>query len=377
MSGLESAAGKISNLLDNGMDIGGDVADVEQPAAETPDTGEARKERKPTDKATQDPDTEAPEGEDGEEKDADDAGPESEEGKDGSDEATGDPAEQEQEQELKTFAELAEALGADSDALNALELTIKADGTEHTVTLGELQRGYQREANFTRQTTELAERRTEIENERQQFAQEYGSRFQQLESTLKGAFQMLVQDLNSPEMQALRSTNTAEYMLRKETIEERAKQLEHLHVTAKAEAMQHSQEMQQRQEAELAELERKAGVDLHNRIPDWDDKTRDSVVSYLTKTHGYGPDELRIYDARVIEIANKARLYDEMQAVGAKTKKKITKLPKLQKTAGGNAERTPARVAKSKLNSARGRLKKSGNVRDAADVIANIPGLLD
>ena len=291
-----------------------------------------------------------------------------------SDDQSGDDSEQEagdessDETDISNLAQLATALEVEETFLEGLEHTFRADGETITVKLSELVTGYQRDANYRRQTTELAETRRTLEADYAQRGQHFEGQLAQLGQVLKQGEQMLVGETNTAEMQALRVSNPAEWAARREELQQRINGVQQLYSFASQQYDQHTAQQAETARTQLGELRRQEMQNLQLAIPDWSDEARDKLSGYLDTSYGYSAEDLgNVFDSRLIVIADKARLYDEMQAVGKKTKKKVTKLPKVQKP--GKGAQRPNRPGTTNLRNARKKLAGSGKVKDAAALI--------
>lgn len=268
---------------------------------------------------------------------------------------------------LETLNDLASALEVEPDFFDNLELTFKADGQDVTVNLAELRQGYQRDANYRRQTQELADTRRQMEADHAQRLQHFEVQVVQLGQVLNQGEQLLVGELNTAEMQNLRKTNPAEWAARREELQNRINGVKQLYAYAAQQYDAYQTQQADKLRQQLTEIRRQELQNLQTAMPDFGD-VRDKLVGYLDTSYGYAPEDLAsVFDSRLIVIANKARLYDEMQAVGAKTKQKVAKLPKVQKPAKGAAKPKSGNVAN--IRKARSQLAKSGKVKDAAALI--------
>lgn len=277
-------------------------------------------------------------------------------------------AEAEAEQEpITTLSQLIDALEADPAFLGQLTDTFKADGEEVTVPLDELRRGYQRDANYRRQTQELAEQRRTMEQEQAESSQKMQRELVQLGQFLQQGENVLIGDVNSAEMTALRQSNPAEWAARREELGQRIANIRGLYQQASQQYDAYQAKQDETVTAEMTARRQKEIERLHSAIPEWDSNLRGAVWSYLSEKQGFSDDDLStVYDHRLIVLANKARLYDEMQVVGRQMKKKIVNVPKVQKPGTGRKAPDKASV---NLKKARQQLKSSGGLRDAADLI--------
>lgn len=311
-----------------------------------------------------------PGGDQGGDTDDADAGDDGQQSGDDQGDNTGDDSADDgnDQQPIETLAQLAEALEVDDNFLSNLQVSFKADGEDVTVSLDELRRGYQRDANYRRQTQELAETRRTLETEAQQRGQHYEAQLVQLGHVLQQGEQMLVGQLDTAEMQQLRQTNPAEWAARREELSQRINGVKQLYAFAAQQYDAYQQQQAEQLQGQLSELRRREMDNLRLALPEWGDELRGKLTGYLNDAFGFTADDLKtVFDSRLILLANKARLYDELQAVGDKTRKKVVTLPKVQKPGKGGkpgASRETVNIRKASQ-----RLKQTGKLRDAADLI--------
>ncbi len=302
-------------------------------------------------------------GEETEQESEEDSGSEKESETDTKDEETQAP--------IETLAQLVDALEADDGFLAGLTDTFKADGNEVTVSLSELRRGYQRDANYRRQTQDLAESRRAHEEEHATAIKEVQREMAQVGQVLQQGEATLVGELNTPEMAELRHTNPAEWAARREELGQRIAKVKELFNTVAVQYDAYHKKEAEEQSRQLAEMRQRESDNLLIALPEWGDELKGKVMSYLGDSYGYSSDDLnQVYDSRIVVLANKARLYDEMQKVGKASKKKIINLPKTQKP-GTSGKPAPNKETVN-LSKAKKRLASSGNVRDAAELIGLI-----
>lgn len=333
------------------------------------ESGKGNRKRKPENEDSQDDqagDDDADGSQDTDDTDTDDDDSQSDD--DAGDDSGQDTDNDDDEKPIESLAQLAEALEVDVETLAALQDTFKADGEDTTVSLAELRAGYQRDANYRRQTQELAETRRALEADYTSKGQHYEGQLVQLSQVLKSGEQLLVGQLDTAAMQKLRIDNPAEWAARREELQTRIQGIQQLYAHAAQEYDTYHARQNQAMTAQLTELRRQEMQNLMVALPDWGDDLKGKLFGYLDTSFGYTKDDLAsVFDSRLIVLANKARLFDEMQAVGKKTRKKVTKLPKVQKPGKGSTK--PNKPGAINLRKASQRLRQTGKVKDAAALI--------
>lgn len=292
--------------------------------------------------------------EEGSEEESDDleADDEDEEGEAGEEDLEEDETEGEDEDQE------AEAKGGDLH-----EIII--DGEPHQVNTAELKNGYLRQSDYTKKTQELAERRRAFEGERQQFEQYATQGSQHLEGLAQELKSLIETSRRSPEeWNMLRESDLAEYT--------RQRELE----TQRMQALQQSRQQQEW----LAYQERQARIprekqELVRKIPGWEDpavfqREYQKLGRFLINGgHISAEDWDQVVDHRQVYLAYHAMKNIEADTAAPVLRKKIRR--KTKPVIRPGAVRTPDREGKNELRQKRamGRLKKSGRVEDAVDVL--------
>lgn len=268
---------------------------------------------------------------------------------------------------IESLADLAEALGQSVDDIeNAITATIKINGEERTVSLKELKAGYQMEQDYRHKTHQLAEEKRRFDTDRQAQVSEIqkqhqviGALFHQLRDTFVG-------QVDSAQLERLKSENPTEYARIRFEIEDRMKAFDQIvqqGVQAWDSMQQQESSSRQGKLATYAQGEREK---LLAAIPSWNEAEAKKVFSYL-EGQGFPPDQLsNVYDHREIVLAHKAMLWDQRNEQAKTVTKKVKQLPKLVKP---GAPKKAINVESAKLQAAKKRLSQTGKVRDAAALI--------
>ena len=244
---------------------------------------------------------------------------------------------------------------------------IKVNGKPVEVTLDELMSGYQRDSDYRRKTMELADERRLLEEEVNRaksesdavakLRQDYATRLSEIENSMKP-------DANI-DWARLYETDPDEYHRKKIEVENKSKALE----TIKAERQRAIQEQQQEQSKVFNQYLEQQKKLLADKEPESVDPVKGEILrkdmtSYLKK-EGYSDQELNMMvDHRSFVIAKKAMLYDKMMnsKISAKQSKTVPKMVRSGTTKTINKDSQQAKSLKS-------RLKQTGSMRDAANVL--------
>lgn len=290
----------------------------------------------------------APSEEDADETPADEAEPQQDAG---TEEAADEPADEPAEE------------GAEAEAPQTFR--VKVDGQEVEVTLDELQKGYSRQADYTRKTMQLAEQRKAAEAELATVREQRATYDNQLKAVQEALQQMLPQE---PDWQRIRRDYPDQYAQAWAAWSQHQEQVRL--VAAERQRVAHEQEQDQlrlRREFVAKEMEL-----LAEAVPEWKDDTKRSAeqksLAEYGQRLGFTPDELsQVSDHRAILLLRKAMLYDQLQA----QKPKLDQVVQKVKTATPGTAK-PKSTAQKEYVAARQKLAKSGHIDDAARVLMQI-----
>ena len=268
--------------------------------------------------------------------------------------------------------ELQDSDGEQSDEAEAEEeedkppvFTVKVDGKNVEVTLEELQKGYSREADYTRKTQQVSEERRAfaaeadlVRTERQQYSQ------------LLGSLQAQLQQNAAPQldMDRLYHEDPIEWVKQKEL----ARDSEKVHAAIQSEQQRLShiqaQEQYQSMQAHLAQQQDA----MLKAIPEWVNpdkaKAEKTLLIEWGQKLGFSSDELKnIFDHRAVVALRKAALYDQMMTKRGNIRPAVNNGPKPAKpgAAGRMDNTTDSRRSQQ-------RLAKTGRVNDAASAIEHL-----
>lgn len=254
---------------------------------------------------------------------------------------------------------------------------VKINGEEQDVTLDELKKGYSRQADYTRKQQQLAERNREIDSHEQQvsgLADQYKEKLKQAEDVLQALgrkpdsyWEQLSQsdpDRYAREAEQDRQRQRDMELIRqeRENADEQKKRL----------SQQEQQRRQRREQENMAIL-----------LPEWSDadtKQQDiqRIAGYAGNL-GFTNDELNsIADSRQVKVLRDAAKWQELQQKQSSGKKRGNsdkgeesgRKRKSSTAKPGKPKRQSRNQSKSKK--AQSRLRKSGSLRDAADVFSQM-----
>lgn len=246
-------------------------------------------------------------------------------------------------------------------------VTIKIDGKDVEVKLSELKNGYQRQADYTRKTMEVAEQRKAAEAEKSKALQErqaYAENLQRMQIQLEGA----LQEQQKTDWERLLNESPQEYLKQMHLAQQRQAALQENYAKQREVSEQLRAEQEQSRQAYLREQQE----ELLAKLPDWKDEAkskaeRTALREYLVK-EGFSPEAVdSVSEAKAVLVARKAMLYDQLMSKAQAAAKKVSTLPtKVERPGAGEAP------GLDKRSSAFQKLSKSGRVEDAAAVFANL-----
>lgn len=273
---------------------------------------------------------------------------------------------------IESLAALAEALEIPLEEFTGqIKHTFKAAGEDVTVTLAELETGYQKDADYRRSTAKLAEDRRAAEGDYASRMQAYEQQNVVMNGVYQTAEQIIGAELQNPALVQLRESDPAEWTARRDEIGQRLGALRQQREQATA-------NYDNFQAQQLIDLKQRETVALMEAIPDFSESHKGIAKSTL-KTLGYTDTEIsQVFDHRnimaALELAAlRKEVGDlrELKKAAGNTVKRIKKdVPKLMKP--GKQRRSGARVGKDNLAKLRQRANKSGRVEDAAKVIEQL-----
>lgn len=366
--------GEIAGIL-AGLEAGADAGDATDGQAEAP----ARKARRAAEPVADD-DTPADD-----EQDPDDGTP-----------ALDDPdgtAQDDDDQAGESDEAEAEA-EADADPV----FTVEIDGKDAEVPASELIKGYQRQSDYTRKTTELAEYRKGLDAEHQRLSQAFEGasqaatqRGEQFDALL-GALQDLIAP---PDFDAIEKAHgfeasaRAERNFRKamEKLEAAKAQRQKLAAEAKADADKLAKEQAEKAQAEAKEAAKQSLSRIDEVIPEWRDRKRlradvGQIEDYWTSAGGSADVLGQITDPVVWKVLRDATLFHAAKARSAAKAssgqaapvKTVVKPLKVQRP-GGSGQEERKRVASREQVARRNKVLASGKLDDIH--AAAMAGLLD
>ena len=240
---------------------------------------------------------------------------------------------------------------------------VTVDGTELSVNLEELIQGYQRNADYTRKTQELAQERNQSSEFVERSKKDVEAKLQKLDELNNAAQAQLQQEYAEVDFEKLYDEDPVE-----------AARLEH---KMRKKHEQLAQVQQQTQELQSQEFNKYLGEQqklLTQKIPEFTDEQKgprfkQQMRDYLGNI-GFNDTEINsVYDHRYVMLVKDAMSYRNLQKAKPGIKKKVANAPKVVK--GGVAKSKGQADAEAKRQQL-SKLRKTGQVRDAAKFFRNL-----
>jgi hypothetical protein len=253
--------------------------------------------------------------------------------------------------------------------------TVKAAGKEHSVTLDELKKGFQFGADYSRKNAMLGEDRQKLEEEKRMLSQQLETTQQERQrylSRLEDIDQIVDNDLKafeSTDWAKLKVEDPVQYSIKRD--EERQLQESRKQIAEERKSQQYAAQLEAEKKIEEVRVEQARIV--ADKIPNWSDpvegpKVKSRIKNFAIKSGFTENDISQLIDARSVEILHKAMKYDDL--VNAKIKnKKVNNVPKVTRP---GTKQTSDEVNTEKRAQQKARLRRTGSVKDAQDLIKNL-----
>ena len=241
--------------------------------------------------------------------------------------------------------------------------TVKVAGQELKVTLDELKKGYSRDADYRRKTEELSFEKKQFMSEADQQRQDYSKRIMELNQILAFTQQQLNSEINNVDLNKLYEEDPVE-----------ATKVERQIRLKKEKMMEAANKLQQEQQRQLSSYVQEQQRILAEKMPEFNDAqkastTKNNLRNFLN-SYGFKDAEIgQIYDHRIVMLVNDALKYRNVKNVKPVSAAQASKPGKfLSSGVKKDSNDMNFQRRKEKL----GRLKKTGNVKDAASIFYDI-----
>jgi len=345
--------------------IGGETAEIEETPTPTEESteeqsGEESEETTETDQADTDEETEESEDQDEEAAEEDETG-------------------EEIELEIGYFAQ---AFGAEENQFTVSEdgellIKTKVDGVEKPLPLGDLVKSYQTDAHVTqksqRLSQQLQEDRTEFETLRETETKRLHEAVTETAALTQQMEQQLIGDFNSPQLQALKTTDPGAYSAKVLELQQRAQYIQQAkQKVGQAISEQQTKTNQEQTEKRQQKIQEETQT-LLTKVPEWNDpavasKEIGDLQDFLINSFGFTEDEVtNLGDHRLVLLARAASKGSTISKTTEEAVRKVRAKPKIVKPGPKAAEKSVKQ--RQKADQKRVKLKKTGSTKDLADVL--------
>jgi len=241
--------------------------------------------------------------------------------------------------------------------------TVKVAGQELKVTLDELKKGYSRDADYRRKTEELSFEKKQFQSETEQQRQDYSKRITELNQILAFTQQQLNSEINNVDLNKLYEEDPVE-----------ATKVERQIRLKKEKMMEAANKLQQEQQRQLSSYVQEQQRILAEKMPEFNDAqkastTKNNLRNFLN-SYGFKDAEIgQIYDHRIVMLVNDALKYRNVKNVKPVSAAQASKPGKFL-SSGVKKDNNDMNFQRRKEKL--GRLKKTGNVKDAASIFYDI-----
>lgn len=277
------------------------------------------------------------------------------------------------EMTIEEWNQLAEYLEADPSDLYALKVNLDTPEGPKQATIEQLKDAYKEQEKIRVQAAQVEQARLQMQQQWTQAAQSLQQKEHEAAALLQNVEQQFFQEMAQVNWDWLRQNNPAEFAALRMQYQERQTQLANLRADAAIRYENAQREQAQVQVAQERELLRQEADLLYRAIPEWRDQQvaarEKAEIAQFLLSRGYSPQYVASIKAhREVLLARDAmRLARTQQSVA---KNKVFKLGKKTLTPGSRTGR--AEQNNETTRTLRGKLAKSGNMKDAAALISRL-----
>jgi hypothetical protein len=292
-------------------------------------------------------------------------------------EAKSEETDQPEEEEVASYlSDLTEHLKEGREYYDQLKVPTKINGIEGEATITDLLRDYQKNGNLDQKTDTLTTDRAKFNEEVSAKRAEYGQTLSNAVSLVDQLEQQLMTSAEKVDWNELRENDPAEFAAKKQEVLEKQQQYQ----SAKGQlTKEHQTKLAEHFDSVLG----RESAALIREFPAWKDesvaKTEKSAIRDYLLSEGFTALEVDgqmgadgniitagMIDHRAIRMAHKAMQFEKGDKKVETAKKRVRTLPKVAKP-GKPVTREDKDSERSKKM--KGRLKKTGNIDDAAAII--------
>ena len=271
-----------------------------------------------------------------------------------------------EEESSEEFVEENQELSESSDIQENSEepvYTVTVDGTDYEVTQDELIQGYQRNADYTRKTQELAVEKQQSSEFVERSKKDVEAKLAQLTQLNQAAQAQLQEEYAKIDFEKLYDEDPVEAARLEHKMRKKHEQL--------AQVQQQTQQLQTQEfQKYLEEQQKQLNVKLPELShPEKGQQFKKQMRDYLSSV-GFNSQEIdSVYDHRYVMLVRDAMSYRNLQKAKPQIKKKAVNAPKVVKSGVSKSKGQQQAEAKRQQLS---KLRKSGSVQDAAKLFRSL-----
>ena len=271
-----------------------------------------------------------------------------------------------EEESSEEFVEENQELSESSDIQENSEepvYTVTVDGTDYEVTQDELIQGYQRNADYTRKTQELAVEKQQSSEFVERSKKDVEAKLAQLTQLNQAAQAQLQEEYANIDFEKLYDEDPVEAARLEHKMRKKHEQL--------AQVQQQTQQLQTQEfQKYLEEQEKQLNIKLPELShPEKGQQFKKQMRDYLSSV-GFNAQEIdSVYDHRYVMLVRDAMSYRNLQKAKPQIKKKAVNAPKVVKSGVSKSKGQQQAEAKRQQLS---KLRKSGSVQDAAKLFRSL-----
>lgn len=269
---------------------------------------------------------------------------------------------------ISTVQELIEAGEYDPEWFDSLEVDVKVDGESKRAKLADLRNSYQMQQAAEKRLEDAKEKAKAINEELSKKREELDASLNVVGGFLKDQLDAIDKEESEVDWKTLRNQDPGEAAIkrqefadRKAQVKAKASQLYQTYQQTQYKAQQEANEKQ----AEVLQREQEA---LLEALPEWKDdetaaKEKAKLGEYLADV-GLSQESLSqvTLDHKLLIMARKANLYDEIKSKSEPAKKKLVKVPKTLKPGASKPETD---VTQKQIQQLQDQINRNPNSRDA------------
>ena len=268
---------------------------------------------------------------------------------------------------ISSVQELIEQGEYDPEWFNSLKYSVKVDGQTSEVPLSELAKSYQIVTAAEKRLEDAKVKAKAIQDEAAEKVGQINAQFAVAAKLVGKLETALVADIKSVDWEGLRESDPAEFSAKKLEFTERREAIEQMKAEAYGEFQKSTQAQQEKLQNDHRQYLQAEQALLLEKLPEWRDSEKAKaekakVADYLIGQGFTQEDVMGASDHRLILVARKAMLFDEIQSNTDAARKKLAKVPKVLKPGSPKPEsqRSQERLDKIVANH-----KKAGTVDSA------------